>query len=104
MKNNKTFKKPSKYITFGNGWNKYDDDGVYKQTSVAIDPARNAKANGTKDGPGQGYKLFLMPVTSEGDFAGDPIEVKEFVLSNSGADKSQYPNAPDLRVWAGIVE
>lgn len=104
MQNNKTYKKPSKYITFGNAWNKYSDEGEYLRTSVAIDPARNAKANGTKDAVGQGYKLFLMPVTPEGDFAGEPIEVKDFVLSPSNADKSAHPSAPDLRVWVGLPE
>ncbi len=102
------YKKPSKYITFGSAWFKYEEDGTFLRTTAKVDFKNNARSNKKKDeAQGQGYKMFLVPVDTTGEVTGSPIEVDNFVMSQ--VDKSKFPeqhreNAPDLRLWVGIVE
>lgn len=91
------FKKPSKYITVASGWVDVDDDGSIKKIGCNASHKKNAKSN--KD---QGYKLYAVPVDETGDPMGEGIEMTSFVVFPSGADKNQYPDAPDFRVFFGV--
>ncbi len=91
------FKKPSKYITFASGWVDVDDDGSIKKIGCNAAHKGNAKSN-----KGEGYKVFVVPVDDSGEQQGEPIEVNSFVVFPSGADKGQYPEAPDFRVFFGV--
>lgn len=84
-------KNNSNYITFASGWDK--DNCI----SCSSDYERNAKAN-----KGQGYKVFVVPVDETGEPSGDPMEVNNFALVPSGADKGKFPGAPDHRVFFGV--
>lgn len=93
----KQYQKSSKYITFASGWVDVDDDGSIKKIGCNANFKKNAKSN-----KGQAYKIFAVPVDESGDPTDEGIEVNSFVVFPSNADKSQFPDAPDFRVFFGV--
>ena len=92
------YKKPSRYVTFGAGKVKLDDEGMIKVISLSIDPKFNSKNN-----DGQGYVVYAIPVDGAGEPQfNDAVPVNSFAVAPTGADKQKYPNAPDFRAFFGV--
>lgn len=91
------YSKPSRYITFGSGWVVPDEEGNIGKIRCSSSPERNAKNNN-----GEGYRLMVVPVDTNGEQSGDAIAVENFVVMPTSVDKSKYESAPDFRVFFGV--